>query len=74
MKNKATSQPSQTDGNRVDRRQDHEIDFSETPEMPPEKFAQAIIRKGLQPVQRKTQINVRDGAESVILSRRDSRR
>jgi hypothetical protein len=53
MKNKATSQPSQTDWGRVDRMQDHEIDLSETPEMSPEKFAQAIVRKGLKPVQRK---------------------
>jgi len=43
--------------------QDEEIDFSETPEMSPEKFAQAIVRKGLKPVQRKAQITLRVDAE-----------
>ena len=43
--------------------QDQEIDFSDTPEMSPEKFAQAIVRKGLNPVQRKAQITLRVDAE-----------
>ncbi|HEY6320817.1 MAG TPA: BrnA antitoxin family protein [Thermoanaerobaculia bacterium] len=36
-----------------------EIDLSEVPEIPPEKFAKALIRKGLQPVVRKAQITLR---------------
>jgi hypothetical protein len=31
-------------------------DFSDLPELPPEAFAKAIVRKGLQPVARKAQI------------------
>jgi uncharacterized protein (DUF4415 family) len=36
-----------------------EIDLSDLPEIPPEKFARALIRKGLQPVVRKAQITLR---------------
>jgi uncharacterized protein (DUF4415 family) len=36
-----------------------EIDLSDLPEIPPEKFAQAIVRKGLQPATRKAQITLR---------------
>jgi uncharacterized protein (DUF4415 family) len=43
--------------------QDHEIDLSDTPEISPEKFAQAIVRKGLKPVQRKSQITLRVDAD-----------
>jgi uncharacterized protein (DUF4415 family) len=36
-----------------------EIDLSGLPEIPPEKFARALVRKGLQPVVRKSQITLR---------------
>jgi hypothetical protein len=36
-----------------------EIDLSGLPEIPPEKFARALVRKGLQPVVRKPQITLR---------------
>jgi uncharacterized protein (DUF4415 family) len=36
-----------------------EIDLSDLPEIPPEKFARALVRKGLQPVVRKAQITLR---------------
>ena len=38
---------------------DEEIDLSDLPEIPPEDFARAIVRKGLQPVERKAQITLR---------------
>jgi uncharacterized protein (DUF4415 family) len=38
---------------------DEDIDLSDLPEIPPEKFARAIVRKGLQPVARKAQITLR---------------
>lgn len=38
---------------------DEDIDFSDVPEIPPEKFAQAIVRRGLKPVGRKAQITLR---------------
>ncbi|MFY9820915.1 MAG: BrnA antitoxin family protein [Thermoanaerobaculia bacterium] len=63
MKNRATSPQSQSDWNRVDRMKDAEIDLSDLPEIPPEKFARAIVRKGLQPVARKAQITLRVDAD-----------
>jgi uncharacterized protein (DUF4415 family) len=42
---------------------DEEIDLSDLPEIPPEKFAQAVVRKGLQPIERKTQITLRVDAD-----------
>jgi uncharacterized protein (DUF4415 family) len=38
---------------------DEEIDLSDLPEIPPEMFAQALVRKGLKPVARKSQITLR---------------
>jgi uncharacterized protein (DUF4415 family) len=40
-----------------------EIDLSCLPEIPPEKFARALVRKGLQPVVRKAQITLRIDAD-----------
>lgn len=59
MRSKATSQRSRSDWQRVDRIRNGEIDLSDVPEIPPEKFAKALIRKGLQPVVRKAQITLR---------------
>jgi uncharacterized protein (DUF4415 family) len=42
---------------------DRDIDLSDIPEIPPEKFAQAIVRKGLKPVNRKSQITLRIDSE-----------
>lgn len=38
---------------------DEDIDLSDSPEIPPEMFAQAIVRRGLKPVPRKTQLTLR---------------
>jgi len=37
---------------------DEEIDFSDCPEITPEMFAKAVVRRGLEPV-RKTQVTLR---------------
>jgi uncharacterized protein (DUF4415 family) len=42
---------------------DAEIDLSDLPEVSPERFARAIVRKGLQPIPRKAQITLRIDAE-----------
>jgi uncharacterized protein (DUF4415 family) len=42
---------------------DREIDLSSVPEIPPEEFARALVRKGLQPVLRKAQITLRIDAD-----------
>jgi uncharacterized protein (DUF4415 family) len=59
MKKKYISRKSQTDWARVDKLQDNDIDFSDNPELAPEMFAKAIVRKGLKPVVRKNQVTLR---------------
>ena len=59
MKKKHISPKSQTDWQRVDKLQDNEIDFSDNPEVTAEMFAKAILRKGLKPVIRKSQVTLR---------------
>jgi uncharacterized protein (DUF4415 family) len=38
---------------------DSDIDLSDNPEITPDKFAKAIVRKGLKPVPKKSQITLR---------------
>jgi uncharacterized protein (DUF4415 family) len=59
MKKPATSRQSRTDWARVDALKDEQIEFSDTPEIAPEMFAQAVVRRGLKPVPRKAQITLR---------------
>lgn len=59
MKKKHTSHKSQTDWNRVDSMGDEDIDYSDIPEVTPELFAKTILRKGLKPVTRKSQVTLR---------------
>lgn len=59
MKKSTTSGRSQTDWKRVDALEDADIDLSEMPEVPPEMFARAIVRRGLKPVSRKAQLTLR---------------
>jgi uncharacterized protein (DUF4415 family) len=49
MKKKPTSPKSQTDFARLDKMKDEDIDFSDAPEITPEMFAKAIVRRGLKP-------------------------
>ena len=59
MKNRNISHKSQTDWDRVDKLHDRDIDFSDNPEITDEMFAKAVLRKGLKPVVRKTQVTLR---------------
>jgi uncharacterized protein (DUF4415 family) len=59
MKKKNISRKSQTDWERIDNLKDDEIDFSDNPEITPEMFAKSIVRKGLEPVARKSQVTLR---------------
>jgi len=52
-------QQSQTDWKEIDSMEDKDINLSELPEVSPEQFAKAVVRKGLKPVQGKTQITLR---------------
>ena len=59
MKKSATSKKSQTDWARVDAMKDEDLDLSDSPEIPPEMFARAVVRKGLKPVPHKEQLTLR---------------
>lgn len=59
MKRKDTSKKSQTDWERLKNMADEDIDLSETPELTPEMFARSVVRRGLKPVTRKSQITLR---------------
>ncbi len=58
MKQNNTMIKSQTDWARLDAMQDEEIDFSDIPEVTPEMFAKAIVRRGLKP-RTKSQLTLR---------------
>ena len=59
MRKAATSKKSRTDWKRVDALKDEDIDLSDTPEVSPEMFARAVVRRGLKPVPRKAQLTLR---------------
>ncbi len=59
MKNTATSSKSLSDWERVDALTDGEIDFSDSPEISPEMFAQAIVRRGIKSAPPKVQLTLR---------------
>ncbi len=63
MKKAATSKKSRTDWKRVDALKDEDIDLSDVPEVSPEMFARAIVRRGLKPVSRKAQLTLRVDSE-----------
>ena len=59
MSKKSISRKSRTDFNRIDKLEDKDIDFSDSPEITPEMFATTIVRKGLKLVPQKSQITLR---------------
>lgn len=59
MKKSVTSKKSRTDWQRVDQLKDQDIDLSDTPEITPKMFARAIVRKGLKPATKKSQLTLR---------------
>jgi uncharacterized protein (DUF4415 family) len=73
MKKKNISQKSQTDWDRVDKLRDKDIDIFDNPEVTPEMFAKAVLRKGLQPVDRKTQVTLRIDADVLTWFKKQGR-
>jgi len=63
MKKSDTSKKSRTDWKRVDKLKDEDIDLSDIPEVSPEMFARAIVRRGLKPVSSKVQLTLRLDSE-----------
>lgn len=68
MKKASTSKKSkigETDLNRIDAMKDEDIDFSDIPEITPEMFARAVLRRNLKPVARKKQLTLRVDSDVV---------
>jgi uncharacterized protein (DUF4415 family) len=59
MSKASTSKESLTDWQRLDALQDEDIDLSDAPEITPEMFAKAVVRRGLKPPPSKQQITIR---------------
>jgi uncharacterized protein (DUF4415 family) len=58
VKKPATLKKSRTDWDRVDSLKDEEIDLSDSPEVTPEMFTRAIVRRGLKPVPGKVELTL----------------
>ncbi len=59
MNNEPTSSNSQTDWQRLDAMTDEDIDLSDCPEVTPEMFAKAVVRRGLPVTKTKAQVTLR---------------
>ena len=59
LKNAPTSSTSLADWERIDALSDEDIDLSDSPEVTPEMFANAIVRRGLKPPPTKAQVTLR---------------
>jgi uncharacterized protein (DUF4415 family) len=73
MKKKHISHKSRTDWDRLDKLDDKNIDFSDQPEVTPGMFAKAVLRKGLKPVTRKTQVTLRIDDEVLTWFKKQGR-
>ncbi len=65
MKKKSTSKKSETDWKRIDAMKDEDIDFSDIPEITPEMFANAVVRRNFKPIPRKKQLTLRVDSDVV---------
>ena len=65
MRKKPTSRKSETDWKRIDAMKDEDIDFSDIPEITPEMFAHAVVRRNFKPIPRKKQLTLRVDSDVV---------
>ena len=63
MSKRNISSNSRTELERLAKMKDSDIDLSDIPEISLEKFAKAVIRKGLKPVPKKSQVTLRIDAD-----------
>lgn len=59
MSKESTLKESLTDWERLDALQDEDIDLSDVPEVTPEMFAKAVVRRGPKPAPNKQQVTIR---------------
>lgn len=65
MKQRSTTQKSETDWKRIDAMTDADIDFSDIPEVTPEMFARAVHRRNFVVIPRKKQLTLRIDSDVV---------
>ena len=63
MSKRTSSKQSKTNLERVNALRDEDIDLSDLPEITPEQFAKAFVRRGLKPVNSKEQVTLRLDAD-----------
>ncbi|WP_374686598.1 BrnA antitoxin family protein [Promineifilum sp.] len=73
MSEKFTSNDSLTDWERLDNMTDEDIDVSDIPEITPEMFARAIVRRGLRPEPTKEQVTLRIDSDVLAWFRSQGR-
>jgi uncharacterized protein (DUF4415 family) len=59
MSKSTTSNKSQPDRERLEAMEDQDIDLSDIPELTPEMFAKAVVKRGLKEKENKTQLTIR---------------
>ena len=59
MSEESSMKDSNTDWERLDAMKDEDIDLSDMPEITPEMFARAVVRRGLKEPPRKQQVTIR---------------
>ena len=72
MKKKIISSKSRTDFARLDAMQDSDIDTSDIPEVSPQMFAKALVRRGLKP-RTKTQLTLRVDSDVLVWFKKQGR-
>lgn len=65
MKKRSTTKKSETDWKRIDAMKDEDIDLSDIPEVTPEMFARAVLRRNFKPIPRKKQLTLRVDSDVV---------
>src|SRR5882672_8944682 len=68
MKKRSTAKKAETgetDWKRIDAMKDEDIDFSDIPEITPEMFARAVLRRNFKPIPRKKQLTLRVDSDVV---------
>jgi uncharacterized protein (DUF4415 family) len=73
MKKSRILNKSLTDWERLDALKDADIDLSDTPEITPEMFAKAVVRRGLKPAPNKAQITLRLDSDVLEWFKRQGR-
>ena len=73
MKKETIMKKSETDWERVRNMRDEDIDLSDLPEVTPEMFASAIVRKNFKPIPPKQQLTLRIDDDVVEFFRKQGR-